>query len=127
MNIIEHAREQLDCQVRRRESLPTNLEELWAVLQEEWANLWGILTTCTTPCLIACELFMMLEVDTLAISSHVFFEAIFLCFSSSFEDTLSLSGLSILSHVIKSIHISPRPRPLDSSFFVCTLHTLRYI
>ncbi|KAF7340588.1 Transcription factor [Mycena sanguinolenta] len=39
MNIIEHAWEQLDRQVRRRESLPTNLEELWAILQEEWANL----------------------------------------------------------------------------------------
>jgi hypothetical protein len=39
INIIEHAWDQLDRQVRRREVLPTNNNELWDALQEEWANL----------------------------------------------------------------------------------------
>jgi hypothetical protein len=39
MNIIEHAWEQLDRQLRAREVLPRNADELWEILQEEWKNL----------------------------------------------------------------------------------------
>ncbi|KAL1942278.1 hypothetical protein VTO73DRAFT_6342 [Trametes versicolor] len=39
MNIIEHAWYQLDRQVRARNPLPTNLDQLWAALQEEWERL----------------------------------------------------------------------------------------
>lgn len=39
MNLIEHAWDQVDCQLRARFSLPSNLKQLWEVLQEEWAKL----------------------------------------------------------------------------------------
>jgi hypothetical protein len=39
MNIIEHAWEKLDCRVCRRAVLPTNCDELFAALKEEWENL----------------------------------------------------------------------------------------
>jgi hypothetical protein len=38
MSIIEHVWDQLDALVRARNPLPRNKEELWAALQEEWAN-----------------------------------------------------------------------------------------
>lgn len=39
MNIIENAWDQLDDKIRARKPLPSNCEELWEALQEEWANL----------------------------------------------------------------------------------------
>ena len=39
MNLIEHAWEVLDRQLRRRHIRPTNLDSLWAALEEEWAHL----------------------------------------------------------------------------------------
>jgi hypothetical protein len=39
MIIIEHAWEHLDRQLRAREVLPRNADELWEILQEEWKNL----------------------------------------------------------------------------------------
>lgn len=39
MNIIEHAWEVLERQVRSRSPLPRNLEELWVALVEEWERL----------------------------------------------------------------------------------------
>lgn len=39
MNIIEHGWEALDRQLRTRDPLPQNLDELWEALQEEWAKL----------------------------------------------------------------------------------------
>ncbi len=39
MNIIEHVWEYLDRRIHTRDSLPTNLRELWAVLIEEWNNI----------------------------------------------------------------------------------------
>ncbi|TFK17687.1 hypothetical protein FA15DRAFT_604599 [Coprinopsis marcescibilis] len=36
MNIIEHVWDQLDALVRSRNPLPTNKEQLWEALQEEW-------------------------------------------------------------------------------------------
>lgn len=39
MNIIEHAWDEVDRQLRTRNPLPHNLEELWVALQEEWAAL----------------------------------------------------------------------------------------
>jgi hypothetical protein len=39
MNIIEHVWHCLDQMVRRRDPLPQNLEQLWVVLQEEWARM----------------------------------------------------------------------------------------
>lgn len=39
MNIIEHAWQVLDHQLRTRHQLPRNTEELWAALQEEWQRL----------------------------------------------------------------------------------------
>jgi hypothetical protein len=39
MNIIKHAWEQLDRQLRAREVLPRNADELWEIFQEEWKNL----------------------------------------------------------------------------------------
>jgi hypothetical protein len=38
MNIIEHVWAHLDCQVRKRNPLPSNIEELWVALQEEWVK-----------------------------------------------------------------------------------------
>ena len=38
MSIIEHVWDQLDALVRARNPLPTNKEELWIALQEEWEN-----------------------------------------------------------------------------------------
>lgn len=38
-NIIEHAWDEVDRRIRRREVQPRNLDELWVVLQEEWAGL----------------------------------------------------------------------------------------
>lgn len=38
MNIIEHVWDQLDALVRARNPLPTNKEQLWVALQEEWEN-----------------------------------------------------------------------------------------
>ncbi|TFK29620.1 hypothetical protein FA15DRAFT_547227, partial [Coprinopsis marcescibilis] len=38
-NIIEHAWDEVDRQIRRREVQPRNIEELWVALQEEWAGL----------------------------------------------------------------------------------------
>lgn len=39
MNIIEHAWEELDRRLRARAVLPRNTDQLWEILQEEWANL----------------------------------------------------------------------------------------
>lgn len=39
MNLIEHAWNALDKQLHRRDHLPTSEDELWEVLQEEWAKL----------------------------------------------------------------------------------------
>jgi hypothetical protein len=39
MNIIEHVWDRLDHMVRARYPLPTNEEQLWVALQEEWANM----------------------------------------------------------------------------------------
>ncbi|KZP24104.1 hypothetical protein FIBSPDRAFT_736333 [Athelia psychrophila] len=39
MSIIEHAWNEVDRQLRARFPLPKNVEELWEVLQEEWASL----------------------------------------------------------------------------------------
>ena len=39
MNIIEHAWEVLDRQLRCHHVRPTNLDDLWAALEEEWAQL----------------------------------------------------------------------------------------
>jgi hypothetical protein len=39
MNIIKHAWDVLDRQIRTRNPLPHNLDELWVALQEEWENL----------------------------------------------------------------------------------------
>jgi hypothetical protein len=38
MNIIEYVWDQLDGLVRARNPLPCNKEEMWAALQEKWAN-----------------------------------------------------------------------------------------
>jgi hypothetical protein len=38
MNIIEHAWDQLDRQLRLCSVLPKNADELWVILQEEWTN-----------------------------------------------------------------------------------------
>jgi hypothetical protein len=38
-NIIEHAWDEVDRRIRRREVQPRNLDELWEALQEEWAGL----------------------------------------------------------------------------------------
>ena len=38
-NIIEHVWDYVDRKIRQRKILPRNLEELWAALQEEWANM----------------------------------------------------------------------------------------
>ncbi|KAF7969487.1 hypothetical protein HWV62_27229 [Athelia sp. TMB] len=39
LNIIEHGWEQLDRQIRRRNPLPKNKDELWQALKEEWENI----------------------------------------------------------------------------------------
>ena len=39
MNIIEHCWAAVDRSLRRRGVLPTNLEELWSMLEEEWGKL----------------------------------------------------------------------------------------
>ena len=39
MNIIEHCWDAVDCVLRSQGVLPTNLEELWTMLQEEWEKL----------------------------------------------------------------------------------------
>ena len=39
MNIIEHAWQHLDQKLRARKPLPTNLDELWVALQEEWGRM----------------------------------------------------------------------------------------
>lgn len=39
MNILENAWEALDKRVRARSPPPANCDELWAALEEEWANL----------------------------------------------------------------------------------------
>jgi len=39
MNIIENAWDQLDSKICAQNPLPTNCEQLWAALQEEWASL----------------------------------------------------------------------------------------
>ena len=39
MNIIEHAWEHVDRRIRARNPLPSNSEELWNMLVEEWARL----------------------------------------------------------------------------------------
>ena len=39
MNIIEHVWDHLDRQIRGRNPLPHNVDELWAALQEEWENI----------------------------------------------------------------------------------------
>lgn len=39
MNIIEHPWDQLDDRVRARVPPPSNLDQLWVALQEEWAKL----------------------------------------------------------------------------------------
>ena len=39
MNIIEHVWEYLDRRVCTQSPLPTNRDQLWTVLQEEWANI----------------------------------------------------------------------------------------
>lgn len=38
MSIIEHVWDQIDRRVRARDHLPTNKEQLWEALQEEWVN-----------------------------------------------------------------------------------------
>jgi len=38
MSIIKHVWDQLDALVHARNTLPTNKEELWITLQEEWEN-----------------------------------------------------------------------------------------
>ena len=39
MNIIEHVWEYLDKRVRTRSPLPTNRDQMWTALQEEWASI----------------------------------------------------------------------------------------
>ena len=39
MNIIEHVWEYLDKRVHTRSPLPTNRDQMWIALQEEWANI----------------------------------------------------------------------------------------
>ncbi|CAK5267780.1 unnamed protein product [Mycena citricolor] len=39
MNIIEHVWSHLDKKVRKRKPLPSNVEQLWTALQEEWARI----------------------------------------------------------------------------------------
>ncbi len=39
MNILEHVWNYIDSRLRARKKQPSNLEELWVALQEEWANL----------------------------------------------------------------------------------------
>lgn len=39
INLIEHAWDALDKQLRRRDHLPTSEDQLWEVLQEEWVKL----------------------------------------------------------------------------------------
>lgn len=39
MNPIENAWNHLDCMIRLRDPLPTNIDQLWVVLQEEWGKL----------------------------------------------------------------------------------------
>ena len=39
MNIIEHVWEELDCRVHSRSPHPCTIDELWAVLQQEWYGL----------------------------------------------------------------------------------------
>ena len=39
MNIIEHVWDYLDCCIRARQDAPSNLTQLWKVLQDEWAKL----------------------------------------------------------------------------------------
>ena len=39
MNLIEHVWDMLDRKVRSRRRLPSNLDDLWRILQEEWNNL----------------------------------------------------------------------------------------
>ena len=38
MSIIEHVWDQIDRRVRARDHLPTNKDQLWEALQEEWMN-----------------------------------------------------------------------------------------
>ncbi|KAJ7256598.1 hypothetical protein C8J57DRAFT_1074760, partial [Mycena rebaudengoi] len=39
INLIKHAWEQLDHQLRAHEVLPRNCDELWEILKEQWENL----------------------------------------------------------------------------------------
>ena len=39
MNIIKHVWEYLDNRVRTQSSLPTNWDQMWTALQEEWAKI----------------------------------------------------------------------------------------
>ena len=39
MNIIEHVWEYLDKRVHTRSPLPTNQDQMWTALEEEWANI----------------------------------------------------------------------------------------
>ena len=39
MNLIEHVWDMLDRKVRSQRRLPSNLDDLWRILQEEWNNL----------------------------------------------------------------------------------------
>ncbi|THU85167.1 hypothetical protein K435DRAFT_686045 [Dendrothele bispora CBS 962.96] len=39
MNIIENAWVELDYRVHRRQPKPSNVDALWAAIEEEWANL----------------------------------------------------------------------------------------
>ena len=39
MNIIEHAWDLVDRRLHARSTLPSNLEELWIALKEEWEKL----------------------------------------------------------------------------------------
>ena len=39
MNIIEHVWEYLDRRVCTQSPLPTNRDQMWTALQEEWANI----------------------------------------------------------------------------------------
>ncbi|TFK78467.1 hypothetical protein K466DRAFT_507255 [Polyporus arcularius HHB13444] len=41
MNIIEHVWKHLDNRVHTRKHLPSNTEELWAALKEEWKAIDG--------------------------------------------------------------------------------------
>ena len=41
LNLIEHLWDELERRVRKRENLPKNLDELFAVLAEEWYSLEG--------------------------------------------------------------------------------------